>query len=469
MNSLIKNIHPETKMILDEINKAATNHNMQIYAVGGFVRDLILKRQSKDIDFVVVGDAIDFVNGLDKLIPVSIPVVFPKFGTAMVQYKDHQLEFVNARKEQYDISSRKPKVEQADLFSDLSRRDFTINTIAMEIESENFGKIIDPYNGLIDLKNKTIKTPLEPECTFSDDPLRMMRAIRFAATLEFEIEPSTLDAIKKVAHRLEIVSQERITDEFNKILLSPNPSTGLKLLESCGLLAHFFPEFLNTKGVDQKYEYHHKDVFYHTLQVIDQISKQTNDLKLRLSALMHDIAKPRTKRFAEESGWTFHGHEVVGEKMTDVILKRMKYSNEIIQYVKKMVRLHLRPMALVSDEVTDSAIRRLLFLAGDDFDELMILCRADITSKSSKKVNQYLKNYEIVISKAIQVEERDRMRAFKIPVNGLEIMEKFNLKPGPQIGKIKKYIEEAILEGIIPNEYSAVLSFLDKKKDELLN
>ncbi len=469
MSTSIKNlIPPNTKLILDDIYQVSERQNIKIYVVGGFVRDLILKRSGKDIDFVVIGDAVEFAKNIHKSLNTSEPVLFPKFGTAMLQFRDSQLEFVDAREEIYEPFSRKPEVAKADLISDLSRRDFTINTLAMELSPENFGKIIDPYNGISEINEKIIKTPLEPEKTFSDDPLRMMRAVRFAATLDFEIDPETLNSIKNVAERLEIISQERITEEFNKIILSPNASKGLELLDSCNLLIHFLPEFVQAKGVEQKHEYHHKDVFYHTLQVVDQISKQTENLQLRLAALFHDIAKPKTKRFSEETGWTFHGHEVGGEKMTGGILKRMKYSKEVINYVKKLVRLHLRPMALVSDEVTDSAIRRLLFLSGEDFDDLMILCRADITSKNPQKVKKYLRNYEILVTKALEVEKRDHVRAFKSPVDGIEIMKKFNLEPGPTIGKIKKIVEEAILEGIIPNEHDAAWKFLDEKKDELL-
>lgn len=463
-SSISKNILPETKHILEEIYAVAEEYGVKIYVVGGFVRDLILDRPGKDIDFVILGDAVEFAKILNKILKTTEPVLFPKFGTAMLQYQDFQLEFVNAREEVYESFSRKPQVSKADLLSDLSRRDFTINTLAMDLSPDKFGEIIDPYNGLSDIENKIIRTPLEPEKTFSDDPLRMMRAVRFAAVLNFNIANETLNSIKNVVHRLAIISQERITDEFNKIMLSAAPSKGIELLDSTNLLSLFLPEFVQAKGIEQKQEYHHKDVFYHTLQVVDQISKQTNKLSLRLAALFHDIAKPKTKRFSEETGWTFHGHEVVGEKVTGIVLKRMKYSNDVINYVKKLVRLHLRPMALVSDEVTDSAIRRLLFLAGKDFEDLMILCRADITSKNPQKVKRYLNNYKIVVEKAVEVEERDKIRAFKCPVDGNEIMQKFNLKSGPVIGKIKKFIEEAILEGTISNNHDAAWEHLEKNK-----
>lgn len=465
---LFNKLNSETKQLLNDIYKVAEESNLQIYVVGGFVRDLLLGSAGKDIDFVIVGDALNFVKDLYHTYQTSEPLLYPNFGTAMLQFRGYSLEFVSARKEYYDENSRKPNVERADLFTDLSRRDFTINTLAMQIDQNNFGKMIDPYVGIKDLSSGIIKTPLNPEITFSDDPLRMMRAIRFASTLSFKIEKNTFSAIKKAADRLSIISRERITNEFNKILLSENPTIGIKLLDSSGLLALFLPEFVSTKGTEQKKMYHHKDVFYHTLQVIDQISKDTDKLSLRLAAMLHDIAKPKTKRFSDESGWTFHGHEIVGERMAETILKRMKYPNEIINYVKKMVRLHLRPMALVSEEVTDSAIRRLLFLAGEDFDDLMMLCRADITSKNPGKVKQYLKNYEIVVQKAIEVEERDNMRAFKSPVNGREIMEKFNLSPGPLVGKMKLFIEEAILDGIIPNDHDSAWEYLKEHSKEFL-
>jgi len=386
----------------------------------------------------------------------------------MLYYERYKLEFVTAREESYSIGSRKPKITKADLTSDLSRRDFTINALAMRINADDFGEIIDPYNGRQDLRNKIIKTPREPDQTFSDDPLRMIRAIRFASQLSFEIAEQTHNAIKQTANRLNIVSQERITDEFNKILLTNKPSVGLSLLDNCNLLAKFLPELSNMKGVEQRKEYHHKDVFHHTLQVLDQVANTSSKLELRLAALLHDIAKPRTKRFDEKLGWTFHGHEIVGERMSVAILRRMKYSVNIINYVKKLVKLHLRPMALVSDEVTDSAVRRVLVLAGEEFEDLMLLCRADITSKNPEKVKKHLNNYQIVMQKALLVEERDKLRAFRSPVDGNEIMRFFSLQPGPKIGKIKKVIENAILDGKIPNEHDKVFEFIKKNKHELL-
>ena len=466
MKYKIKN---DTKIIFGELASLAKDLGVTIYVVGGYVRDLLRGYDGLDLDFVIVGDAIKYGLELKQRTNAGSFVTYPRFGTCMLQYKNHKLEFVSARVESYKENSRKPEVKKADLLSDLSRRDFTINAMAMNIGSDHWGEIVDPYNGQKDLKAGLIKTPLEPERTFSDDPLRMMRAIRFATQFSYQITPATLRAIKATSTRIKIISQERITAEFNKILLTTKPSIGLNLLEQTDLLEHFFPELNSTRGVEQKDKYHHKDVFYHTLQVVDQISEMSDSLTLRLSGVFHDIAKPKTKRFNKKSGWTFHGHEVVGERMSASILHRLKYSREIISYVKKMVRLHLRPMALVSDEVTDSAIRRLLFLAGDSFDDLMILCRADITSKNPEKVKRYLKNYEIVMEKAREVEERDHLRAFKSPVDGNEIMTLFNLGPGPKIGILKKYIEEGILSGSIQNDHDAALAYLHSVKKELLS
>jgi putative nucleotidyltransferase with HDIG domain len=330
----------------------------------------------------------------------------------------------------------------------------------MNIHPDHFGEITDPYNGMKDLELGLIRTPLDPEQTFSDDPLRMMRAIRFATQFSFKIDPDALTALQKAADRIKIISQERITAEFNKILLTKKPSVGIKFLEKSGLLNHFFPELSDTHGVEQRNSYHHKDVFYHTLQVLDQISQFTDKLELKLAALLHDIAKPKTKRFNKNTGWTFHGHEVIGERMSASILHRLKYPKDMIAYVQKLVRLHLRPMALVSEEVTDSAIRRLLFLSGNEFDDLMILCRADITSKNPDKVKRYLNNYEIVLEKALEVEKKDQLREFKSPVDGNEIMTLFDIPPGPKVGQVKKIIEEAILSGEIPNEHDAAREYI---------
>jgi len=455
--------------LFSKIYDTANECGYKIYVVGGYVRDLLLNNRVKDIDFVVVGDAMHFADVLKKKLHLRTLVRYPRFGTFMTRYYGYTLEFVNAREESYSQHSRKPQTKPADLFSDLSRRDFTINTLAMDISPKSFGNIIDIYDGKKDLANGLLRTPLEPEQTFSDDPLRMMRAIRFAAQLNFIIDDKTYQAIGRQAKRLKIISQERISDEFKKIIMAKQPSRGIRILEETGLLEMFFPEAVAMKGVDQKKRFHHKDVLYHTLQVVDNIAEKSDSLELRLAGLFHDIAKPRTKRYDEKNGWTFHGHEVVGRRMSGTILRRMKFSSDIVYYVQKLVSLHLRPMALVNEEVTDSAIRRLIFLAGDEIDELMILCRADITSKNPQKVKRYLKNYEMVMKKIVEVEERDRIRNFQPPVNGNEIMRLFNLEPGPEVGKIKKRMEEAILNGEVPNDHDACLKFIEEKKEEFFN
>ena len=459
-------IKKSTRKLFDQISSLGQELNMNLYVVGGYVRDNILGHEVMDIDFVVVGDAIKFGKTLNKRLRKSSLVIYPRFGTCMLQLSKHKLEFVTARSEIYNSTSRKPKIKKTNLFTDLSRRDFTINTMAMDIHPERFAEIIDPYNGRKDLADRLIRTPLSPDQTFSDDPLRMMRAVRFATQLSFTIDPVAFEAICRTAKRLKIISQERITAEFNKILMSKKPSVGVELLDKSGLLEQFFPEFCQTQGVEQRKTYHHKDVFFHTLQVLDSIAEVSDNLELRLVAIFHDIAKPKTKRFNKRTGWTFHGHEVVGEKMSASILHRLKYSNETINYVRKLVRLHLRPMALVSEEVTDSAIRRLLFLAGREFDDLMLLCRADITSKNPEKVRKYLHNYDIVLAKAEEVEKKDQLRAFKSPVDGNEIMTLFNLEPGPKVGEIKKMIEEAILAGDLPNEHDAAIEFIKSIKQK---
>ncbi len=457
------------EVLFNKIYQTGQKCGYDIFVVGGYVRDDIMGKKSKDIDFVVVGDAMLFAGQLKKDLRLRTLVRYPRFGTFMTRYYGYELEFVNARAESYHKDSRNPVTEQADLRSDLSRRDFTINTLAMHINPKNFGEIIDVYQGREHIRQKLIKTPLEPLQTFSDDPLRMLRAIRFATRLGFEIEAETYAAITEAAERLSIVSQERITDEFNKILMAEKPSIGLRMLDETGLMDIILPEMKVMKGVEQKEKHHHKDVFYHTLEVVDNISKKTKKLELRLAALFHDIGKPRTKRFTPGSGWSFHGHEVVGRRMAGGILKRMRYPAETIRYVKKLVNMHLRPMALVSEEVSDSALRRLLFLAGSDVDDLMILCRADITSKNPKRVKKYLANYAHVIEKMAEVEERDRLRNFQPPVDGREIMEVFDLKPGPLVGKIKRFIEEAILGGQVPNEHDACLKYIKKHFEEAVN
>lgn len=455
--------HPVFKIIGD----VAERLNTQAYAVGGYTRDVLLQRKTKDIDFVCLGSGIHLAEQVAKALGPKIPVsVFKNFGTAQIRFGELDLEFVGARKESYRADSRKPIVEDGTLEDDQRRRDFTINAMAIGLNKENYGQLIDPFDGQGDLKRKIIRTPLDPSITFSDDPLRMMRAIRFASQLGFDIEADTFQAIINQASRLKIVSQERITDEFNKIILSPVPSYGFKLLFHSGLLNQFFPELIALHGVEYVGNRAHKDNFFHTLQVLDNVAKVSNDLWLRWAAILHDIAKPATKRYDKEHGWTFHGHEDRGARMTPGIFKRLKLPmNDRMTFVQNLVRLHLRPIPLAK-EVTDSAIRRLLFDAGDDIDALMILCRADITSKNFEKVNKFLKNFDLVEQKIAEVEQKDHIRNFQPPVTGDEIMQIFNIPPGRVIGEIKEQIKEAILEGDIKNDREEAMSLLMKIAQE---
>jgi poly(A) polymerase len=457
--------NPVFKIIAEQADQLG----VETYIIGGFVRDLILKRPSKDADFVTVGSGIDLArraaNQIDKRLKVSI---FKTFGTAQFHYKGFDYEFVGARKESYQRDSRNPIVEDGSLEDDQNRRDFTINALAICLNKERFGQLIDPFDGLSDMENKLIRTPLDPDITFSDDPLRMMRAIRFASQLGFIITEPTLEAIVKNKNRIEIITKERIVDELNKIILSPKPSVGFKLLEKTGLLQLIFPELLKLKGVDVVKGVGHKDNFYHTLEVLDRIAPHTNDVWLRWSALLHDIAKPQTKRYVEGQGWTFHGHNFIGTKMVAQIFKRMKLPlNEKMKFVQKMVNLHMRPIVLSEEEVSDSAVRRLLFEAGDDIDALMTLCEADITSKNEDKVRLYMHNFRLVRQKLIDIEERDAIRNFQPPVSGEEIMSYFGLEPCREVGVIKNTIKEAILEGEIHNDYNEAFALMQKKGAEL--
>ncbi|MEZ4850781.1 MAG: HD domain-containing protein [Bacteroidia bacterium] len=434
---------------------------VKAYVIGGFVRDYLLQRHSKDIDVVVVGRGIDLAKKLAQKPGSKDLVVYENFGTAMVRHKDFEIEFVGARKESYRRDSRKPIVEEGTLRDDQLRRDFTINALSISLNKENYGEVIDPFDGVADLQNKIIRTPLEPGITFSDDPLRMMRAIRFATQLDFTIEPETLKAIQKHKNRIKIVSQERITTELNKIILAPIPSIGFRLLESTGLLQIIFPELEAMKGVDVVNGQGHKDNFYHTIKVLDNVAEHSDNLWLRWVAILHDIAKPQTKRFDPQNGWTFHGHEDRGARMVPKIFRRLKLPmNENMKYVQNLVKLHQRPIALVNEEVSDSAIRRIVFEAGEDLNDLLDFCRSDITSKNLAKVKRFKNNYAQLEARIREVEERDNLRNWQPPVTGDMIMEAFDLKPGRIIGQIKTEIREAILDGLIPNDPERAIAYM---------
>jgi len=456
-------------LLLKKIGVAAGRLGLETYLVGGFVRDKILGRETKDADIVCVGDGIELATEAAKQFsPVPTVSYFRNFGTAHLRTSDFDVEFVGARKESYRSDSRKPEVEPGTLSNDQDRRDFTINALAISLNKGDYGKLVDPFHGMKDLQDKIIRTPLEPSETFSDDPLRIMRAIRFAAQLNFTIEERTWQGIVDTAPRITIISQERITDELNKIICSPKPSIGFDLLYKSGLLEIIFPLMVELAGAENKDGHGHKDNFYHTLQVLDNLAANTDDLWLRWAAILHDIAKPATKRFEEGHGWTFHGHEAVGGRMVPKIFTKLKLpQNEKMRLVKKLVELHLRPISLTKENITDSAIRRLLFDAGDDFDALMILCEADITSKNKQKVKRYLENFQLVRQRCREVEEKDHIRNWQPPLDGEAIMELFGLSPSKPVGLLKDALKDAILDGVIPNDHTAALNFITGKAREM--
>ena len=462
-----------TLPIYKTIGEVADSLGIKAFAVGGVVRDYFLQRHCTDIDVVCVGSGINLAQEVAKAIDKRIKVsVFKNFGTASFHYHydniDWQIEFVGARKESYHRDSRKPIVEDGTLEDDQNRRDFTINAMAVSLNQETFGQLTDPFGGIADLNNGILRTPLDPDITFSDDPLRMMRAVRFASQLGFRIDDITFSAIERNAKRIEIVSKERITTELNKIMASPVPSVGLKLMQRCGLMQLVFPEVSKLKGVETINHRAHKDNFYHTMEVLDNVATHSDNIWLRWAALLHDIGKPATKRYDEKIGWTFHGHEVRGSKMVKRIFSNLRLPLDAkMKYVEKLVLLHLRPIILSEDDITDSAVRRLLFDAGDDIDDLMLLCEADITSKNEEKVRRYLKNFQIVRQKLVELEEKDRIRNFQPPISGEDIMSTFNLKPCREVGIIKDYIKDAILDGIIPNEREAAWQLMLSKAKEI--
>ncbi|MCF7885466.1 MAG: CCA tRNA nucleotidyltransferase [Candidatus Marinimicrobia bacterium] len=466
----IKSLFPENDQItkiITKISKIADKTKTETYLVGGVIRDRLLGRDTTDIDITVIGSGIEFAEQLAAHLDIKRVVKYEKFGTALLPYNNFTIEVATARSEKYEDDSRKPEVEIGNLEDDLKRRDFTINALAMPLNSGNMYQLIDFYNGLQDLNNGIIKTPLDPIETFSEDPLRMLRAIRFATQLGFYIDDLTFHSISEVKERIKIISQERITEELVKIIMTRRkPSQGFYLLDKCGLLEIILPDIDKMKGVDQKGEYHHKDVFYHTMQVLDNVAEESRSFKLRFTALVHDIAKPQTKEFVKGKGWTFHGHELLGPEMIKRLCKQMKLPNKVRDYAIKLTRLHLRPIALAKEGVTDSAVRRLLVEIEDDLDDLMILCKADITSSNPDRVQRYLNNFKRVEKRIEEVKERDKLRKFQSPVRGDEIMDYFDLDPGPAIGYIKSKIENAILDGDIPNDHQAAYQYMVKHADD---
>ena len=466
---MVFNIKPYERKVFELIQQSAAELDFPVYVVGGYVRDRLLARESKDLDVVCVGDGIALAEKLaSKLRPYPHIAVYKRFGTAMIRHQYLEIEFVGARKESYQSDSRKPAVENGTLEDDQNRRDFTINAMAVSLNEDDYGQIIDPFNGFYDLEKKILRTPLDPDKTFTDDPLRMMRAIRFSTQLDFTIDPITLKSISKNKHRISIISKERISTELEKIILSPKPSVGFKLLFDTGLLHLIFPEMTALYGVEIINKIGHKDNFYHTLEVLDNIAVDSKNLWLRWAAILHDIAKPPTKRFDPNLGWTFHGHEALGAAMVPRIFKKMKLPLDAkMKYVQKLVMLHLRPIALTNEKVTDSAVRRLLFDAGEDIDDLMTLCKADITSKNEGKVQRYKENYKVLMEKIKEVEEKDHLRNWQPPITGDDIMRLFKLPPSREVGLLKSAIREAILEGEVANNYDDAYAYMMLKAKEL--
>jgi putative nucleotidyltransferase with HDIG domain len=459
----------QQEKIIEHIAKIAFEKKIDAYIVGGYVRDKLLGKTSNDIDIMVIGDGVEFGESVAKSLKTELGAVYKKFGTALLNYGGNKIEFASARKESYNKNSRKPDIELSDIKDDLSRRDFTVNALAIPLN--NNIDLVDFFHGQEDLINKILRTPLEPEKTFFDDPLRIMRAIRFASQLDFSIEAKTFEGIINFKNRLtedEVVSQERITTEFMLIMETTKPSIGLNLLYLTGVMDIVFPELSKLVGVEQRQDYHHKDAFYHTLEVVDNVAKKTDNLWLRFASLVHDIGKPRTKKFVEGTGWTFHGHDELGARMMKKIFLRMRLPLNKLEYIEKLIRLHLRPIPLAEPDVTDSAIRRLAADAGEELEDLLILCRADITSKNPEKQKMFFQNYERVEKRIVEVQEKDKLRNFHSPVDGNEIMEICKLEPSRTVGIIKKKIEDAILDGIIPNEYDAAKKYLFEIKDEIL-